>query len=354
MFLYGTSCWHGLVSAPKLTTPAVLAPGATLVVRHCAGVAPGDHCLIVTDQSRRIEGEAIAAAVAAAGGNPLVVDVSAEVARYFATGLRPEPPDNLAGAFAASDYVFNVANVEYAHMLGHTEKNQAAQDAGMQYILVAEEMWAWTTTPADIDDIYERMVKVAELARASSEMSVTSPAGTDLRIRLSPGRKVWIFGTKTSSKREALIVPNYGECAVAPQEWTAEGTAVIDGSIPVHGIGQVTEPVVLRIETGRVVSIDGGESADRLQRLVADAGENADAVAECGLCLSHKERRPYEYQGTPGHFSYGGWGTSHIALGHNHTIGGEIHSSVHVDCQMYDTTVHIDDHCVMESGVYQI
>jgi leucyl aminopeptidase (aminopeptidase T) len=258
----------------------------------------------------------------------------------------------MAAAFAASTFVFSVADVEYCHLLGHTEKNQAAQARGMQYVLVEEDMSSWNTTPEEIDRFVERTFRVTELLRKGRRVTVTSPKGTDATFQLKPGRKVWNFAAKTAERREALIVPHYAESACVPLEGTTEGRAVIDGYL--IGIGPVSEPVELIMRRGRAVEVNGGTSAARLRALMAAADENANNIAECGICTSHKEKRAYEYDGPPGHFSYGAWGTTHFAVGHSHTIGGDVFSKIHFDCQMYDTTVYIDDVCVMERGEYRI
>lgn len=334
------------------SSPILLTQAANLAVRHCAQVAKDDRCLIVCDKSRWSEGEAIAGAVLALGGIPLLLDVSSEVARYFTTHQRPEPPDHMAAAFAASTFVFSVAEVEYCHMLGHTEKNQAAQAGGMQYVVVEEDMAGWTTTPEDIDVLYERTLKVTDLLRKGKTVSLQTAKGTNVRFQLKPGRKVWNFAARTAERREALIVPNYAESACVPWEGTAEGRALIDGYI--IGIGPVSEPVEFIIKGGRAVEVNGGVSASKLRAIMTAADENANNIAECGVCTTHKEKRPYEYDGKPGHFSYGAWGTVHLGIGHSHTIGGDVHSKIHLDCQIYDATLYVDDVCVMENGSYRI
>lgn len=332
-------------------SPVLLTRAADLVVRTCTEMPAGSKCLIVSDKSRWAEGEAIAGAVLAHGGNPLLLDVSAEVARYFATHQRPEPPEHMAAAFAASNFVFSVADVEYCHMLGHTERNQAAQAGGMQYVLVEEDMATWTTTPEDIDTFVERTFRVTALLRQGKWVTVSSPKGTNVRFQLKPGRKVWNFAARTAERREALIVPNYAESACVPMEGTAEGRAVIDGYV--ISIGPVSEPIEFVIRQGRAVEVNGGISAAKLRATMAAADENANNIAECGVCTSHKEKRPYEYEGKVGHFSYGARGTTHFGIGHSHTIGGDVFSKIHLDCQVYDTTVYINDTCVMEHGEYK-
>ena len=338
---------------PTLNTPILLVRSAELIVDHCAGVGAGDRCLVICDKSRWPEGEAIAGVALARGAKPLLLDVSSEVAQYYATRLRPEPPDHMAAAFAASTFVFAVADTEYCHLLGHTEKNQAAQAGGMQYVILEEDMSSWTTTPQDIDQFVERTFKIGELLRQGTWVHVTTQRGTDARFKLKPGRKVWTFAARTSERREALVAPNYAESACVPWEGTMEGRAIIDGYIISVGADHRDDPVELIIEKGRAVEVNGGAAAAALRAIIEAADENANNMAEGGICTSHKEKRSYEYESAPGHFSYGAWGTTHFAVGHSHTIGGDVHSKIHLDLQMFDTTVYVDDVCVMENGIYQ-
>jgi leucyl aminopeptidase (aminopeptidase T) len=343
-----------MAEQPTLLTPTLLTRSAELVVDHCIGVGAGDLCLVISDKKRWPEGEAIAGVILARGAVPLLLDVSSEVARYYATQQRPEPPDHMAATFVASTFVFGVADVQYCHLLGHTEKNQAAQEGGMQYVLVEEDMSSWTTTPEDIDEFVERTFRVSELLGRGKWVHVSTQVGTDACFQLKPGRKVWNFAAKTSKRREAPIVPNYAESACVPWEGTMEGRAIIDGYIISVGADHRDDPVELIIKNGRAVEVNGGPAAARLREIMEAADENANNMAECGICTSHREKRSYEYEyGAPGHFSYGAWGTTHFAVGHSHTIGGDVHSKIHLDCQMFDTTVYVDDVCVMENGVYK-
>jgi len=338
---------------PPLLTPILLTRSAELIVDHCIGIQGGDRCLVISDKNRWPEGEAIAGVILARGATPLLMDVSSEVALYYATHQRPEPPDHMAAAFAASTFVIGVADMQYIHLLGHTEKNQAAQASGMQYVLVEEDMSSWTTTLEDIDLFVERTFKIAEMLRKGKWVHVTTQKGTDAKFKLKPGRKVWTFAAKTSERREALIVPNYAETACVPMEGTMEGRAVIDGYIISVGADHRDDQVELVIKKGRAEEVNGGPAAARLRAIMEAADENANNMAECGICTSHREKRSYEYEyGVPGHFSYGAWGTTHFAVGHSHTIGGDVQSKIHLDCQMYDTTVYVDDECVMENGEY--
>ena len=92
--------------------------------------------------------------------------------------------------------------------------------------------------------------------------------------------------------RRAPLVPgdfaNYpgGEVFVAPHADGADGVLVADLTVPYTVEGLVDEPVTLRFERGRVISIEGGRAAALLRELVDEAGEGADVIAELGIGLN--------------------------------------------------------------------
>jgi leucyl aminopeptidase (aminopeptidase T) len=96
--------------------------------------------------------------------------------------------------------------------------------------------------------------------------------------------------------------------------------------------------VTLRFEGGRVISIEGGRSAQMLRELVADAGRGADVIAELGLGFNPTV--------TPrGHVMLDekAAGTAHVAIGRNTgSYGGDNEADIHVDCVFSAPQVEAD------------
>ena len=61
--------------------------------------------------------------------------------------------------------------------------------------------------------------------------------------------------------------------------------AVIDASIS-GGIGILTNKVILEIESGKVVSIKGGDEAQKLQQILEKSDENAFNLAEIAFGIN--------------------------------------------------------------------
>ena len=102
--------------------------------------------------------------------------------------------------------------------------------------------------------------------------------------------------------------------------------------------GLVDEPVRLRFEGGRAVSIEGGRAAQMLRELVADAGKGADVIAELGIGFNPTVK-------PRGHVMLDekAAGTAHVAIGRNTgSYGGDNEAEIHADCVFSGPQVEAD------------
>ena len=156
------------------------------------------------------------------------------------------------------------------------------------------------------------------------DLRVRGSGGTDLRLRVD-GRE-WLTD---ALPLEAGGYANYppGEVFVAPHGDGADGVLVVDLTIPYTVPGLVDEPVTLRFDGGRVVSIEGGEAGTLLRSIVDEASGDADVVAELGIGLN-------QAISPSGHVMLDEKeaGTAHVAIGNNRGLGGDNEASIHVDC----------------------
>ena len=154
---------------------------------------------------------------------------------------------------------------------------------------------------------------------------VRGRAGTDLTLRID-GRP-WRSDALPLEPGQMANYPG-GEVFVAPHRDGADGVLVVDLTVPYTVDGLVDAPVRLRFEGGRVTSIEGGRAAELLRRIVEEAGEGADVIAELGIgfnptvsprghvMLDEKAAR-----------------TAHVAIGRNTgPYGGDNEAKIHVDC----------------------
>ena len=184
----------------------------------------------------------------------------------------------------------------------------------------------------DLEETARRLLAEVE---GSREVHVGGAAGTDLTLRVE-GRP-WLSDALPLGAVGFANYPN-GEVYVAPHADGADGLLVADLTVPYTVPGLVDEPVRLRFEGGRAVSIEGGRAAQMLRELVADAGKGADVIAELGIGFNPTVK-------PRGHVMLDekAAGTAHVAIGRNTgSYGGDNEAEIHVDCVFSAPQVEAD------------
>src|SRR5260370_12093307 len=196
--------------------------------------------------------------------------------------------------------------------------------------------------PLDVD--FEQLRSEAERGGrawdAGQQFRLSTPGGTDLRGSVAdrPGRVLHGIATEPG----AYMAPADVESGTAPVEGTACGVGVVDGELLFMGRGPLREPVVLQVDDGQVVGIEGAER-DRLIRMLercADAqmsnlAEVSVAFNPAGTICSV----PMETESTPG--------SAHVALGNSVAYGGLVNAVSHLDFGMRAATLELAGPAVM-------
>jgi leucyl aminopeptidase (aminopeptidase T) len=309
---------------------------AQRVVVDYLGIRPGERFAIVVDTRTDSEiPDALAAATRDAGGEPVVVRF-APLPRSGA-----EPPEFAAAEMAAADVVLCAASTS----LYHTTAKAAAQRAGARGDFNAPyraDAWAKGAMTADFFAIRERAERLAALWRRTSEVRVTSPAGTDLRATVT-GREpmAWLTGI-CRNPGEVSALPG-GEVSLPPIEGTAEGVVVWERVA--SDLGALEAPVRIEVREGRATTINGGAAAARLRDIVATV-RDADNIGEIGIGLNPAARIADEITEAKKAF-----GTVHIALGDSaNEYGGLVECDVHLDGLVMAPTIEFDGRPVVIDG----
>jgi leucyl aminopeptidase (aminopeptidase T) len=192
----------------------------------------------------------------------------------------------------------------------------------------------WRAIDVDYAAVHRRQEEVAARLRTADGVHITTPAGTDLRLRIG-GRPVLL---------DANGLP-HGEVYVAPHEDSAEGVAVVDRAF-IHG--RPVERLRLTFERGRVVAADATDpsGAAAFRELLAASSGDKDAIAEFAVGLNPGITEPVgdimldEKTG----------GSVHIAVGMNDRFGGQNRSNLHLDLVMLKPSVEIDGAALLAHG----
>jgi len=312
--------------------------GAMKLVEVCAGVKKGENVLIVTDTKTVRIAEVLAAAAYNKGAEATIMVMTPRKVHS------EEPPKTVAAAMKEADVIFSPTT----YSISRTRATVEALKSGARMITMpdyTEDMLIEGGIEADfmaLKELAERIVKVY----FGETIKVTGPAGTNLTAVIK-GRKP-NMETGICHKPGDFGPPPDVEVNVPPVEGTAEGILIVDAAA--SGMGLVNEPVRVIIKGGFITSIEGGEEAEKLRKMLEAARDpNVYNIAEVGLGLNPKARvigRLLEDEGA--------LGTAHIGVGSSLPLGGKIQAPLHIDLIFRDPTIEIDGRKIVENGELKI
>ncbi|MGD2148384.1 MAG: aminopeptidase [Anaerolineae bacterium] len=327
-----------------------LVKGARLIVETCMTVEEGDSVLIIADDLHRKHAQALAGVAVSLGARTMIADVSPEVSAALASIEYPmEPASHLAAAMVNSDVIIITTILEWANRFAHVDPVSGAVSRGAKIASVEEGMGSWDLTHEDIQATTERADRIAAALEGASTVQIKSPAGSDLTVCIEGRPALLVVPVKEPGIMMGPI-PLWGEVAYAAVEDKTNGVMVYDGvMLGVGESGSLPEPIILQIENGRAVDIQGGAAADALIRAIELSDQNANVVAEFAIGTSEKS-----VFGSPS--EKGKLGTVHFGLGDNaHCYpGGQSHSKTHLDGTLRDATIIARGKTIMENGVLKV
>jgi len=196
---------------------------------------------------------------------------------------------------------------------------------------------------ADYEEVRRLSERLARLLGKSGQVRLTTPEGTDLTLSVRD-REIFPFYANVREPGACAALPD-GEAAVSPVQGTAEGVLVNPFAIEKHEIGFPREPMRLEVRQGTVVGISGGVEAEFLAQVLDGAGATARNIAEfalgtnpaCRLGASLREAKK-------------AWGTAHIGIGDDRSLGGSVESPLHIDLIFRNPTVTADGVLLVEDG----
>jgi len=321
--------------------PLELIQSVRLITDVCLEIAPGENVLCIADREENMDVVTlIAAECKARGAEAAIVLIEPRKEHYH------EPPRSIARAMQEADVVITMT----FGSLMHTKARKEACAAGVKFSTLGAATKEYLTkldlTREDLLEVRSLTEKIAQRLTEASSAYLTTKAGTDLRMSLKGrnGAALIPFGKRGSF----CVLPDYAEAPCAPIEDSAEGVAVVDGTMvgAANFEGLVEEPFEIHFEKGRIVKISGGKDAKRLKDLLDTLEDEARTFAELGVNSNHKI--PKIFTGTRIDNSIAGH--VHIGLGRNDHIGGNSRGKTHLDVLVTWPTLLLDGNPILEDG----
>jgi len=259
---------------------------ARIAVNTSLQVKPEERVLIISNPGGEaaLIAEALYNAALEAGGRPALIFQDVKTQLDFAD-------DAVIAAFAANPQVVISVSTE---KLGKDREAMAApyeyQGGRFDHVFHLQlygrkscrAFWSpgvtrdtfLRTVPIDYGTLKERCAALARALDAARAVRITAPGGTDLYIGLAR-RRGRVDDGDFSQPGAGGNLPA-GETFISPENGTARGVIVFDGSISLHqGDLVIREPIRCGVEKGFVTTISGGEEARALERTIELAQEEA-------------------------------------------------------------------------------
>lgn len=313
-------------------TPQLEAAART-ALETCLAVKAGETVLVVTDEPKREIGMAFWRVAKAMGAEAML----AEIIPRQRNGEEPPPP--IAALMAASSVVLCPTSKSLTHTAARREA--CAHGARMTTLPGITEDMMIRCLNADYQAIAERSHRLAAVLENGDEVHVTSPAGTDIRLRRGDRKAIANTGLYHNAGESGNLPA--GETYFAPIEGSAQGVVVFEGAVA--GVGKIKKPIHVVVREGMAVEITGGEEAKKFNDLIAPLGDAARNIAELGIGTNEQAQITgviLEDEKV--------MGTVHIALGDNKSMGGTVAVPSHLDGLIMQPTVYVDGRMIMEAG----
>jgi Thermophilic metalloprotease (M29) len=307
-------------------------PGWCRNLIEAGRLQPGEKVLVMVDEPLVVQGSQLADAVKQARGEPRL-----ELWIGASRPLEHAPPGVIEGASEATLCFFLSQAPRGDEAAARFEVLETMTGHGGRQVylgLITPELLEGELSQPQ-PALEQPARRLLEALDGTKEIRIRGRAGTDLTLHVD-GRP-WLSDALPLEAGGGANFPG-GEVFVAPLKDGAEGVLVADLTVPYTVDGLVDEPVTLRFERGRVTSIDGGRAAEMLRKLVAEAGEGADVIAELGIGL-HPGLAPRGHTMLDEKAAH----TAHVAIGRNTgSYGGDNEAAIHVDCIFSEPVVEAD------------
>jgi len=235
-----------------------LVKATEILARELVRVRPGDHVLVYTDsESEWTVAEAAARAVHNAGAKVAMMRYPAP--RGVAQNADRDLPEPLSAAMRNCDVMIEFSK---KYLLYSTPWRLAMQGKRARYLCLSgmtSDAMVRCIGGINVQALIQFQDKIAELTRNARRMRITTPSGTDVEFQNDTKRPVLTEGVVADKPGDYMLI---GQVDWAPIEKSIKGAIVFDGSVwPPDDLGRLANPIRLKVEEGKVVSIEGTREA---------------------------------------------------------------------------------------------
>lgn len=332
--------------------------GAEQAVKNCVRMQPGEKVVIITDQGAQHIAKEIAIWTDEVSPGNTQKYLMEDYGPRPDDGENPLPfPDVIGESMLEADVSFYCAGGKKGElqsfrmpMIGYVEKNERLRHAHMPGI--NDELMT-TGMSVDYSKVQEMCDKVAEIVKKASQITVTTPAGTDFTVNLNPNYK-WKISNGLIRSEDWSNLPD-GEIFTCADS-IPSGVIVVDGILgdyfsEKYGLLEAT-PVTLQIKDSRVKDVQCANE-DLVKELYdyMSQDENANRIGEfaigTNIGLDHLVGNLLQDEKFPG---------IHVAIGHGYPekTGSDWGSDAHMDAVLKKTTIVVEDRTIMKDGEFTI
>ncbi|MBN2423023.1 aminopeptidase [Candidatus Woesearchaeota archaeon] len=292
-----------------------------LIVNKCLNIKKGEKVLIITDQNKRKIADSIFKSA-----NKITDSVLLQIPVTRFDG--DEPSQQVYDICGKADVIIAPTTMSLSHTKALV--NARKKNARVATLPGINEDLFLRAVDTDYETMSDLTKGLAEFFRGKDNVHVTTEKGTDVTFSIK-GRVGYVLDGLCHNKGDFVNLPD-GEFAIAPIEDAMNGTIVVDLSMAPDNktefgiIGKLEdESIELEIKNGKIISFKG-EQAQILKKVLENADENANCIAEFGIGTNPKAKiigNILEDEKA--------LGTIHFAFGSNVSLGGKNQSNVHLD-----------------------
>ncbi|KPJ72185.1 hypothetical protein AMJ52_07170 [candidate division TA06 bacterium DG_78] len=306
---------------------------ALVIIKDCLGIKHNEKVVIITDDYCDTIGYTLWNAL-----REITDPILIKIKRRHIHG--EEPPQLVADVLKNCDVFIMPTWYSLTHTRARIAANRnGARGTTMPGITVDVMTRALNVDHRRINVLTRRLVNL--LSKANKAL-ITTERGTHLELHLAK-RRGYVDTGIIKKPKEFSNLPA-GEAYIAPQEYKSNGTIVVDGSFA--PVGLMKNPVVLKINKGSLVKINGNHT---LNHLFKKYGKRERVLCELGIGTNPRARitgNVLEDEKV--------LGSVHVAFGNNVGFGGTNTAKIHLDGVMKKPSVSLDGKLIIRKGKFLI